>query len=72
MVGGCVVLTAARWWGSEEDDLVRASARMAGGVERRGRGCTVTVQLRKAEIRWRARTKMEAEVSHLTRLASQP
>ncbi len=65
--GGTVPPTAYRWWGCKVDDLVRASGRMAEGVDRQGRCWIVTEEFRKADITFMAQMRMEATTAFLMR-----
>ncbi len=51
MAEGAAALMVDRWEGDVEVEWVRATARTAWGVERRGRCCTVTAQFRRAAMR---------------------
>ena len=65
-------LIAASWVGPVVELLDNWSANSAVGVDMRGRCLTETVDPRKQAMRWRERSRMEAEMSFLTLRESQP
>ena len=65
-------LIAASWVGPVVELLDNWSANLAMGVDMRGRCLTETVDPRKQAMRWRERSRIEAEMSFLTLRESQP